>query len=67
MPGLLQTEDYARAVICGGFPTATRDEIERRVEVRMERQEILRNDSPLELWGMFLRVALALVDVSEET
>ena len=39
VPGLVQTEDYARAVIRGGFPSASRDEIERRVQVRMERAQ----------------------------
>jgi transcriptional regulator with XRE-family HTH domain len=58
IPGLLQTEDYARAVIRGGFPTASRDEIERRVAVRMERQEVLRNESPLKLWGIVDEAAL---------
>src|SRR5215469_9604006 len=52
VPGLLQTEDYARAVIRAGFPTADRDEIERRVEVRMARQEVLRGENPLQLWGI---------------
>ena len=42
VPGLLQTEDYARAVIRAVLPFASRDEVERRVEVRMERQEVLR-------------------------
>ena len=51
VPGLLQTEDYARAVIRGGYPSASRDEVERRVRVRMERQNVLRAESPLELWG----------------
>ncbi len=59
VPGLLQTEDYARAVIRGGFTAATPDEIERRVEVRMERQEILRHESPLEFWGIVDEAALA--------
>ena len=58
VPGLLQTEDYARAVIRGGFPSASRDEIERRVQVRMERQDFLRGDSPLELWGIVDEAAL---------
>jgi transcriptional regulator with XRE-family HTH domain len=49
VPGLLQTEDYARAVIRGGYPSASRDEVERRVQVRMERQNVLRGDSPLKL------------------
>jgi Domain of unknown function (DUF5753) len=58
VPGLLQTEDYARAVIRGGLPSAGRDEIERRVQVRMERQDVLRGDSPLELWGIVDEAAL---------
>ena len=57
-PGLLQTEDYARAVIRGGLPNASRDEVERRVEVRMERQALLRNDSPLNLWSIVDEAAL---------
>ncbi|GAA1224857.1 helix-turn-helix transcriptional regulator [Kitasatospora nipponensis] len=41
VPGLLQTESYARAVIRLGFRTAPEAEIERRVEVRMRRQRLL--------------------------
>ena len=58
IPGLLQTEDYARAVITGVLPFASRDEVERRVEVRMERQQVLRADSPLQLWGIVDEAAL---------
>jgi transcriptional regulator with XRE-family HTH domain len=58
IPGLLQTEDYARAVIRAVLPWASRDEVERRVEVRMERQEVLRNDNPLELWVIVDEAAL---------
>ena len=58
VPGLLQTEDYARAVIRGGLPHASRDEVERRVEVRMERQAVLRNDNPLNLWSIVNEAAL---------
>jgi transcriptional regulator with XRE-family HTH domain len=58
VPGLLQTEDYARAVIRGGLPSASRDEVERRVQVRMERQDVLRGGSPLELWGIVDEAAL---------
>lgn len=47
VPGLLQTPDYARAVIRASRPTDTSQEIGRRVEIRMERQEILiRSDPP---------------------
>lgn len=38
VPGLLQTEDYARAVIRLGYPFASADEVERRVQVRTIRQ-----------------------------
>ena len=58
VPGLLQTEDYARAVIRAVLPWASRDEVERRVEVRMERQEVLRNDNPLDLWVIMDESAL---------
>jgi transcriptional regulator with XRE-family HTH domain len=58
VPGLLQTEDYARPVIRGGLPTASRDEVERRVEARMERQAVLHNDNPLNLWSIVDEAAL---------
>jgi transcriptional regulator with XRE-family HTH domain len=58
VPGLLQTEDYARAVIRGGFPAADRDEIERRVQVRKERQRVLYGDGPPEFWGIVDEAAL---------
>src|SRR5262245_25710841 len=58
VPGLLQTEGYARAVITGTLPFASREEVERRVEVRMERREVLRNENPLELWGIVDEAAL---------
>lgn len=52
IPGLLQTEDYARAVITGTLPMASQTEIEQRVQARMERQELLRGEEPLELWAI---------------
>jgi transcriptional regulator with XRE-family HTH domain len=51
VPGLLQTESYARAVIAGWtaiMPTP-REEVERRVEARLARQRLLARDPPLEL------------------
>jgi len=41
LPGLLQTEDYARAVFSAGLPPMSRLEIELRVNHRMERQRLL--------------------------
>lgn len=52
IPGLLQTEAYARAVIRGVLPSATRDQIEQRVEVRIKRQGVLERDRPLRLWAI---------------
>jgi transcriptional regulator with XRE-family HTH domain len=46
VPGLLQTADYARAVIRAGRPGDTAQEIDRRVEVRLERQEVLTRTDP---------------------
>src|SRR5436305_526778 len=40
VPGLLQTPDYARAVIQLGHRRAPTDEVDRRVSVRMTRQEV---------------------------
>ncbi|HEY2578422.1 MAG TPA: helix-turn-helix transcriptional regulator [Streptosporangiaceae bacterium] len=50
IPGLLQTEDYARAIMSVGRPKIPSDEIERAVALRMTRQEILvpRNEMPID-------------------
>jgi transcriptional regulator with XRE-family HTH domain len=47
IPGLLQTEDYARAVIRVEHPDASDAEVERRVELRMKRQSA---DNAPRLW-----------------
>ncbi|HZD00432.1 MAG TPA: helix-turn-helix transcriptional regulator [Actinomycetes bacterium] len=58
VPGLLQTEDYARAVITHGNPEAPAEEIERRVSLRMKRQQLLtRSDAP-QLWAVVDEAAL---------
>jgi hypothetical protein len=44
--GLLQTGDYARAVIRAGRPGDTAAEVDRRVEIRMTRQQILDRPDP---------------------
>jgi transcriptional regulator with XRE-family HTH domain len=52
VPGLLQTEDYARVLLRTGFPGASEEEIDRRVALRMQRQELLtRPRAPL-LWAV---------------
>jgi transcriptional regulator with XRE-family HTH domain len=52
VPGLLQTADYARAVISLGRPGAEPEEIERRVSLRMQRQEILTKQGGPRLWAV---------------
>jgi hypothetical protein len=50
VPGLLQTEDYARAVLRAGSPHLPDPHIERSVALRLERQTLLtRPDAPV-LW-----------------
>jgi hypothetical protein len=46
IPGLLQTADYARAVIRAGYPADTVEQIDRRVEIRLERQDVLARTDP---------------------
>jgi transcriptional regulator with XRE-family HTH domain len=50
--GLLQTADYARAVLGEMFPRHTADQIERLVNLRMTRQQRFEDDPPLELWAI---------------
>ncbi|MDT0344084.1 helix-turn-helix domain-containing protein [Streptomyces litchfieldiae] len=57
VPGLLQTEEYARAVVLLG-PEDTEDRIERRVELRMGRQRILHRERPPHLWVVIDEAAL---------
>ncbi len=52
VPGLLQTPEYARAVILLGHAGATPDEIDRRVELRRQRQQILDRIEPPQLWAV---------------
>lgn len=58
IPGLLQTEEYARAVILGTGPSLTRAQVDHQVKVRMERQAVLQRDEPLQLWTICDEAAL---------
>lgn len=49
VPGLLQTEAYAEAVVRARNPSASAETIERIVSARMERQELLSAERPM-LW-----------------
>ncbi|MDT4991437.1 MAG: hypothetical protein QOH97_1329 [Actinoplanes sp.] len=52
VPGLLQTPEYARAVILLGHSGAVAAEIDRRVELRNQRQSILNRPHPPQLWAV---------------
>lgn len=51
IPGLLQTEDYIRALYQTS-PGVSENYVERQVKVRMTRQETLLRDAPLKLWAI---------------
>ncbi|NGM15914.1 helix-turn-helix transcriptional regulator [Verrucosispora sp. WMMA2044] len=58
VPGLLQTREYARAVVLLGHSTAGPEEIDRRVDLRMRRQELLARPRPPRLWAVVDEAAL---------
>ena len=56
--GLFQTEAYARAVTMLGHGAAPAEEIERRVSLRMKRQDLLTNPDPPRMWSVMDEAAL---------
>ena len=50
VPGLLQTEPYARAVVQLGKSYLPTEEIDQRVDLRVTRQQILTRANPVKLW-----------------
>jgi transcriptional regulator with XRE-family HTH domain len=58
IPGLLQTEDYARAVISAGLMSNPSEDIDRRVALQMARQPALTRDDPPRLWAVLDEAAL---------
>ncbi|MGC9377309.1 helix-turn-helix domain-containing protein [Streptomyces sp. MH13] len=66
VPGLLQTAAYTRAVVQRGLPNASAGEVQRRVELRMRRAELLhRGDAP-QLWAVIDESVLLRVLSSRE-
>ncbi|MFV2009384.1 MULTISPECIES: helix-turn-helix domain-containing protein [unclassified Micromonospora] len=51
--GLLQTTDYARAIMSAEFPEGPPEKIEERIEVRLVRQKILDRPNPPRMWFIF--------------
>ncbi|HEX5114966.1 MAG TPA: helix-turn-helix transcriptional regulator [Pseudonocardiaceae bacterium] len=52
VPGLLQTEDYTRAVIRAARPDATVAQVETRVQARLARQQLLTEADPPQFWAV---------------
>ncbi|KFF94820.1 XRE family transcriptional regulator [Streptomyces scabiei] len=62
VPGLLQTRPYAEALIAGALPETTPGDIDKRVQVRLRRQErISAPEAPLRLWTVLDESALRRV------
>ncbi|MBF6464564.1 helix-turn-helix domain-containing protein [Nocardia beijingensis] len=59
VPGLLQTEDYARAVIANDRARIRQVEIDRWVEIRMRRQKRLLGPDPLQVTAIVNEAALS--------
>ncbi|MCX4526385.1 helix-turn-helix domain-containing protein [Streptomyces sp. NBC_01551] len=57
IPGLLQTERYARTLIEDVPPVPSQEEVEARVSARMERQEILRR-TPLTTFSFIIELSV---------
>ncbi|SFD26830.1 helix-turn-helix domain-containing protein [Streptomyces aidingensis] len=59
MPGLLQTEEYARALTRASIPGAPDDQIAARVSLRMERQLLFFREDPPFYWAILDEAVLA--------
>ena len=58
VPGLLQTDDYMRAVVRGAHLEESGEEVGRRVRLRMARQILLTREDPPRLWAVVDEAAL---------
>jgi transcriptional regulator with XRE-family HTH domain len=58
VPGLLQTEAYARALFAAWQPGDGSEAVETQVAARMERQQILERDNPPLMWMIIGEAAL---------
>lgn len=58
IPGILQTEDHARAVFAYAVPELPANELDLRVEFRMRRRIVLERESPVELEALIHESAL---------
>ncbi|MEK8143244.1 helix-turn-helix transcriptional regulator [Streptomyces sp. M10(2022)] len=59
VPGLLQTEDYARELFRKAIPGESEGEINGRIAIRMRRQRILAREEVLPYWAIMDEAALS--------
>ncbi|MGW2583457.1 helix-turn-helix domain-containing protein [Streptomyces virginiae] len=59
-PGVLQTEDYARALFAGVIPQVPQDEVDARVEHRIKRRAIFDRDAPPQFEAIVHEAALRM-------
>lgn len=64
--GLLQTHEYARGVLSGGFPNDSGEELERRVDLRTRRQSLLEREDAPTLWVVMEEAVLHRVVAGPE-
>ncbi len=58
IPRLLQTKDYARELLRTSLPTDLANEVDLRVQSRLERQKMFERDAPPFFWTIFDEAAL---------
>ncbi len=68
IPGLLQTESYARAMIRGSGLVVDETDLDRRVEARMIRKQVLHRSDPPDYWAVIDEAALSRItpDLSDQ-
>ncbi|MFI1358871.1 helix-turn-helix domain-containing protein [Streptomyces sp. NPDC020898] len=52
VPGLLQTRDYAAALLRVGFPNKSHEDIQRMVDLRLKRQDLLDKPEAPAVWAV---------------
>lgn len=66
IPGLLQTEDYARELFLAGLPGKSPDQIDAHVTARMNRQRLFQGDDPPYYWAIIDEAALRRPTANKE-
>ncbi|MEV0111624.1 helix-turn-helix transcriptional regulator [Streptomyces sp. NPDC050844] len=60
VPGLLQSDGYARALFKAALPPLSQSEVELRVSLRLQRQQVLHRENPISYTGYVHEAALRI-------